>query len=99
VPLCRYLAIVDDLDYGTAFAGFAFGVYNLPDVASWWKTVLHHDVTDRRFGVVALRASVAQRRRWVPGDLHAAVRHEPLLGHGDGPLARTPLAQLRIGSF
>ena len=63
-PRCRCLVIVDDLDYGRAFAGFAFGVHDLPDISSSFarKTVPHLDVTYRRFGVVALRAGIAERR-------------------------------------
>jgi hypothetical protein len=49
--------------------------------------VPHLDVTDRRFGVVALRAGIAERRWRLAGDLHAAVLHEPPLAHGDGSLA------------
>jgi hypothetical protein len=90
VPRCRYLVIVDDLDYGRGFVGFAFGVHDLPDVASSFarETMLHHDMPDWRFGVVALRAGVAEWRWGLAGDLDAAVRHEPPLAHGDGPLAR-----------
>jgi hypothetical protein len=99
VPRCRYLVIIDDIEYGSAFAGFAFGVHDLPGVASWRKTMPHHDVPDGGVGVVALRTGIAERRWALAGDLHAAVRHKPLLAHGDGPLARTPLAQLRVGSF
>jgi hypothetical protein len=91
VPRCRYLVIVDDIKYGRALVGFAFGViHNLPDVSSSFarETVPHLDVTDWRFGVVALRAGIAERRWGLAGDLHAAVRHEQPLAHGDRSLAR-----------
>jgi hypothetical protein len=37
VPRCRYLVIVDDIEYYLALAGDAFGVHDLPGVASWGK--------------------------------------------------------------
>ena len=90
MPRCRYLVIVDDIEYGRAFAGFAFGVHHLPDVASSFvrETVLHDDVMYRRFGDIALGTGIAERRWALAGDLHAAVRQEPPLAHGDGSLAR-----------
>jgi hypothetical protein len=80
-------------------AGGAFGVHDLPDISSRGEAVPHLDVTYRRFGVIALRAGIAERRWTLAGDLHAAVRHEPLLGHRDGPLARALLAQIGVGGF
>jgi hypothetical protein len=88
VPRCRSLVIVDDIEYYPAFVGFAFRVHDLPGVASWGKSVLHHDVTDGRFGVVALGTGIAERRWGLAGDLHAAVRHKSTLARGDGSLAR-----------
>jgi hypothetical protein len=70
VPRCRYLVIVDDLDYGRAFAfsSDAFGVHDLPDVLSSFarETVPHLDVADWRFGVVALGTRITERRRGSP---------------------------------
>jgi len=100
VPRCRYLVIVDDIEYYLALAFCdAFGVHDLPGVASWGKTVLHYNVTDWRFGVIALGTCIAERRWGLAGDLHAAVRRKPPLGKDDGPPARTPLAQIRVGVF
>jgi hypothetical protein len=65
MPRCRYLVIVDDIEYYLALVGVAFvGVHDLPDVASSFarKTVLHHDVTDWCVGVIALGTGIAERR-------------------------------------
>jgi hypothetical protein len=67
--------------------------------ASLGKTVLHYNVTNGRFGIIALGTCIAERRWGLAGDLHTAVRHEPPLGKDDGPPARTPLAQIRVGVF
>ena len=99
MPRCRYLVIVDDPDGHPALAGVAFGVGELPNVSSRGKSVQELDVTYWRFGVVARWAGIAERRWTLAGDLHSAVRHEPLLGHRDGPLARALLAQIGVGGF
>jgi hypothetical protein len=67
--------------------------------ASLGKTVLHYNVTNGRFGIIALGTCIAERRWGLAGDLHSAVRHEPLLGHRDGLLARALLAQIGVGGF
>jgi hypothetical protein len=99
-PRWQYLGcvVIHNIEDRCAFvAGAAFDVLNFPDVSSWGETVPHLDVTDRRFGVIALGAGIAKRRWGLAGDLDLARRQQPPLAHGDGSLARTPLAQIGVG--
>src|SRR5918999_1391915 len=48
-----------------------FDIPNPPDVSSRRETVQDLDVTYRRFGVVALRTGIAERRWGLAGYLHA----------------------------
>jgi hypothetical protein len=60
----------------------------------------HLDVGDRRpLGVLELRTHVAQGRGWRALYKHLVAVYVLYLRNGDGPLARTPLAQIRVGSF
>jgi hypothetical protein len=52
-----------DPEYDRVFVGFVLDRPNLPDIASWGKAVAHLDMTNWRFGVIALGAGIAERRR------------------------------------
>ena len=83
-PRCRYLVIVDDPDY--CRAGVAFDARNFPHVSSWGETPQHREVERRPIGS-AFGSAIAERRWGLAGDLHGAVRQEPMLAPGDRSLA------------
>src|SRR5215212_4566931 len=82
--------VVQNPDDGNAcaFDGGAFGVHDLPDISSRFAPEPHLKMPYRRFGVIAHGTATTERRWDLAGDLHAAVRHEPTLAHGDGGPAR-----------
>jgi hypothetical protein len=87
----RFRVVVLDPEYDRAFAWLrlsgAFGIHDLPDVSPWGKTVQDLDVADRPIAP-ELGTGLTKRGWELAGDLHAAIWHELLLAHGDGPLAR-----------
>src|SRR5215212_1016039 len=84
LPCCRYLGVVEDPDYCRADA--AFGARNFPHVSCRGETEQHREVERRPIGS-AFGTAIAERRWGLAGDLHRAVRHEPMLARCDGPLA------------
>src|SRR5215212_3349202 len=81
----NYLVIVDDPDY--CRAGAAFDARNFPHVSCRGETVQHREVERRPIGF-AFGTAIAERRWGLAGDLHSPVRHEPMLAHCGGLLAR-----------
>ena len=70
MPRCRYLVIVEDIEYYLALAGDAFGVHDLPGVASSFarenRASLQCDewaLWDYRARDMHRRAAVEARRR------------------------------------
>src|ERR671910_1512699 len=88
-PRCRYLVIVEDPDY--CRAGAAFDARNFPHVSCRGETVQHREVERRPIGS-AFGTAIAEHRWGLAGDLHGAVRHEPMLARCGWPLA-PPRAQ------
>ena len=63
-PRWQYLGcvVIQNIeDRCASVAGVAFGVHDRPDISSRGEAVPDLDVTDRRFGVVALGAGIAER--------------------------------------
>src|SRR5215208_124249 len=86
----RALVIVDDPDY--CRAGAAFDARNFPHVSCRGETVQHREVERRPIGS-AFGTAIAEHRWGLAGDLHGAVRLEPMLAPGDGPSSARLRAQ------